>query len=135
MVTGAHDDGCPLSVHSAAAYRASDAVNLHLVGAGFDAVRRWVAVRLDDGASDGTLYDTKRDAVRHQLHEQLCAYVQITPSAMSPCAAESLLGTHRKLYDAGWRLVDPDHQAGGRDLIPRVTREEQVRQVAALLVR
>jgi hypothetical protein len=110
-------------------------VNLHLLGAGFDAVRKFVAVRLDDGSSDGVLYDDKQAAVRHQLHEQLCAYVQITPSAMSVCAAESLLGTHRKLYDAGWRLVDPDHQAGGRDLIPRVTREEQVRQVGALLAR
>ena len=127
-----HDSGCPHTTHSDAARRCSDAVNLHLVALGHEAVRRWVAIRLIDGGSDGVLYDTKRDAVRHQAHEQRCAYVCVAPGGMSPCAAESYLATHRKLYDAGFRLADPDAPHGGRQVIPRLTREDQRAVMARL---
>lgn len=106
-------------------------MNLHLSAIGFDAHKKWVAVRLADGSSDGTLYDSRRDAVRHQLDEQLCAYVCIPPSGMNVCAAESFLATNRKLYDAGFRLTDPDDARGGRDVIPRLRSEDQARQMAA----
>jgi len=133
-----HGDMCPWGItgdeHSDAAKRASSAVNIHLAGAGFDAIRKWVAVRLADGGSDLVLYDTKRDAVRHQLHEQQCAYVSIPPGGMSPCEAESFIAMHRKMYDAGMRLTDPDHQNGGRDLIPALTAEDFRRQYAALKI-
>lgn len=95
-------------------------------------MRKWVAVRLSDGRSDGTLYDLKRDAVRHQPSEQMCAYVRIPPNGMGVCAAESFLAVHRKLYNGGWRLVDPDAQHGGRQVIPRLTQQDQARQTAAL---
>lgn len=131
-----HDPRCPhIARHSDAAKRASDAVNLHLGALGFEAARKWVAIRLSDGRSDGVLYDTRRDAVTHQAHEQLCAYVCITPSGMSVCSAESYLAFHRKAYDAGMRLTDPDDRRGGRDLIPRLTSRDQARQVAALIPR
>lgn len=93
---------------SDAARRCADAVNVHLLGGGQDVVGKWVAVRLSDGGSDGKLYDTKKDAVRFQLHETLCAYVCITPGGMPVKEAESYLRTNRKLYDAGMRLSDPD---------------------------
>lgn len=129
-----HDPGCPvIGAHSDAARHASDAVNLHISAIGFDAVGKWVAVALSDGKSDGTLYDSKRDAVRHQADEQLCAYVRIAPNGMSPCSAESFLATHRKMYRSGFRLADPDAPHGGLDMVPRLTREDQRRQVAALL--
>lgn len=118
--------------HSDAARHASDAVNLHLAAIKFDAVGRWVAVRLMDGHSDGTLYDTKREAVRHQLWERLCAYVCIPPTGMTACQAESFLAMNRRLYSAGFRLVDPDAAHGGREVIPRLTRRDQAGALASL---
>lgn len=91
-----------------AARRCSDAVNLHLTIHGMDAVGKWVAVRLSDGGSDARLYDRKQDAVNHQLHENLCAYICIVPTGMPVEDALSFLRTTRRLYDAGMRLSDPD---------------------------
>lgn len=118
--------------HSDAARHASDAVNLHLSALGFEAVGKWVAIRLMDGRSDGTLYDRKAEAIRHQLFEKLCAYVRIPPGGMNPCQAESYLASHRKMYDAGFRLVDPDAAHGGRDVIPRLTSRDQATALASL---
>jgi hypothetical protein len=134
----AHDLSCPRkdAPHSDAAQRVSDQYNLHLIGAGQDAVRQWFAVALADGRSDGVLYGGKQAAVRHQRHdEDYYAYIQIGPSSMSPCEAASFLGTNRALYDKGMRMADPDHRGGGHELIPRVMVEDQRAQVAALLGR
>lgn len=130
-----HDAGCRKAgqgPHSDAARHASDAVQLHVAALGFEARGKWVAVRLMDGHSDGTLYDSKRDAVRHQLFENLCAYVRIPPTGMNPCQAESFLATHRKLYSAGFRLADPDRVDGGPQMIPRLTRRDHAAQLTAL---
>lgn len=94
-----------LSGYSDAAHRCSDTIRMHIV-AGM--ATRWAAIRLSDGGSDGIAYDTRADAVRHQLHEQLCAYVFIPHDDMSPKAAETFLSVNRKLYDAGMRLIDPE---------------------------
>lgn len=91
-----------------AAKRCSEAVNSQLTFKGTAAIGKWVAIRLSDGGSDNVLYDTKADAVRHQLHENLCAYVCITPDGMSVESALSYMRTNRKLYDKGMRLADPD---------------------------
>jgi len=91
-----------------AARRCSDTVNAMLTFHGENAAGRWVAVRLSDGGSDGVLYDSKEDAVDHQLHETLCAYICILPTGMPVEHAKSYLRTNRKLYDAGMRLSDPD---------------------------
>lgn len=127
-----HDPGCPVKSHSDAARHTSDAVNLHFSALGADAIGKWVAVRLSDGKSDGTLYDSKRDAVRHQSDEKLCAYVCVSPAAMNVCRAESFLKVSRMTYDAGFRLADPDARHGGLDLIPRLTQEDQAAQLARL---
>ncbi len=122
-----HDPGCPRREgydHTDAAKRAADQVHLHLAAIGLDAVRKWVAIRLSDGGSDGTLYDRKQEAVRHQLDEFLCCYVCIPPNGMTICQAESFLRTNRMAYDAGFRLPDPDSVHGGKDLIPRSTVED-----------
>lgn len=94
------------SPYSDAARRCSDAVNLALIGQA-GAAGRWIAVRLSDGGSDGVLYDQKSDAVRHQLHESLCAYIKIPPDGMTPRLAEVFLKFNRQLYDAGMRMQDP----------------------------
>lgn len=100
--------GNPLFRYSDAARRCSDEIALHL-SVDFDhAVNSWIAIRLSDGGSDGVLYDSKAAAIRHQLHETQCAYVQIPPTGMTPRQAENFLSFNRQLYDAGMRIRDPE---------------------------
>jgi hypothetical protein len=91
-----------------AAKRASEAVHVHIFALGHAAIGKWVAIRLADGGSDGKLYDTKAEAVRYQLHENMCAYVCIPPGGMPPEDALVYLRVNRQLYDNGMRLADPD---------------------------
>lgn len=71
---------------------------------------KWIAVRLSDGGYDGTLYDSREDAVRHQLDERFCAYVamQTMISGAKPLDCAIFLEFHRQAYDAGMRLHEPD---------------------------
>ena len=92
-----------------AGQRVSDAVRLQLTVHGVHAIGKWVACALSDGRSDGVLYDTKGDAVAHQLHEQWAMYVCI-PAELSPADAASLLRSNRQLRETGYRLADPDRQ-------------------------
>lgn len=106
-----------------AAKRISDAVNLHLVAnkqeiwevgteGGFDkhgsAVGRWIACKLSDGSSDGVLYETRNDAIKHQLHELQCCYIKIPFDGMSEKDAWHFLKIHRQVYDAGFKMTDPE---------------------------
>lgn len=88
--------------------RLSDAVTLavSLGGAG-----RWVAARLSDGGTDGNIYDTRGDAVRHQLHENQCCYLVIPPTGMPPVEASAYIAFHRRRVEAGMDMVDPEQQA------------------------
>jgi hypothetical protein len=97
----------PLGVYSDRARRCSDIINLHVTALGFGAFGKWAAIRLSDGGSDNVVYDSKADAVRHQLHETQCAYVQIPVGGMTAHHAEIFLEFNVKLYDAGMRLSDP----------------------------
>jgi hypothetical protein len=131
----AHSAGCPSRgmLHSDAAKRVSDTYRLHRTALGGDAVGRFMAVRLDDGSSDGVLYDTKRDAVRHQHHnEQFFAFAAIGPWDMDVCEAETFINTVRVFYDAGLRLPDPQDAHGGPDVVQRVTREDQASLVRSI---
>lgn len=132
MTRPPHVPQCPLKAfhHSDAARRFADEYNLHRIGDQYGSVGKWIAVRLDDGSSDHVLYDTKQDAIRHQHHnEKFYAFVRIVPTTMNVCDAEIYLGSLRKLYDAGFRLTDPDNRHGGPDVIKRITREDQFAQM------
>jgi hypothetical protein len=97
--------------YSDAANRASDTIRLHIIAShlnGVDCTDRWVAIRLSDGGSDGVLYDTRRDAINHQLHEKSCAYIRVPPDDVSPRAAEAFLNFVRQAHDAGMPLADPE---------------------------
>jgi hypothetical protein len=127
-----HDAGCDrarrtaLGGHTDAARRVSDTYRLHRLAAGLDAIGQWFAAALADGTSDGVLYQCKRDAVRHQHHnEQWYAFVCINPGDMSVCDAEEFLAINRMFCDKGLRLSDPDHARGGREVIQRVAAEDQ----------
>lgn len=93
-----------------------------------DLIGQWLAIRLSDGGYDGVAYEHRADAVRHQLHETQCAYVRIPPGGMTPREAEAFLGYHRALYDAGFRLPDPEFAL---PLMP-LTRKDQKRQIRLL---
>jgi hypothetical protein len=96
----------------------------------------YVAIRLSDGGSDQVLYDTKRDAVRHQLHETLCAYFSFRNSLNgfgSYRDAAIFLAWHRAAYDQGWRLPDPDDTHGGPDMVLPTADEHVFNQLARLI--
>lgn len=126
----------PFGFHSDAARRQSDTYRLHRTAAGLDAIGKWFASALADGATDGVLYDSKSDAVRHQHHnEQLYAFICISPGDWTPCEAEEFLGLQRMLYDRGIRLTDPDHIRGGRQVVQRSTVEDQRSLVRSIITR
>lgn len=114
-----------LPQYSDAARRCADIVTLAGVAS---RTGQWLAIRLSDGGYDGVTYDHRADAVRHQLHETQCAYVKIPPGGMTPREAEAFLGYHRALYDAGFRLPDPEFAL---PLMP-LTKKDQMRQIRVL---
>jgi hypothetical protein len=87
---------------------------------------KWAAIRLQDGGSDHVAYDSRSDAVSHQLNPEYCTYILVPPGGMEPREAIAVLSFWRQAYDAGFRAVDP------RDDIPsmplRATEaQEQIR--------
>lgn len=92
-----------------AARRMADEVTLHAVAG---SAGKWCAIRLADATSDHTAYDSRSDAMRHQLHSEHCTYLLIPPGGMSIDVADRVLDFWRQTHDAGFRAVDP------RDDIP-----------------
>jgi hypothetical protein len=92
----------------AAAQRCADEMNAHI------AVYRehlkqgrerpgFVAIRLSDGRSpDHVLYDTRRDATRHQPpYPDGMMYVKVQPRDMTPRMALTILKAHRYAFERG----------------------------------
>lgn len=107
-------------VLSDAARRAADAINGYCAFMDRDELRgKWIAIRLADGSHDGTLYDSKREAVRHQSDEFLCAYTSFRnlPQGTTVREMEIFLRFNRDAYDHGFRLPDPDSQTGGPEVL------------------
>lgn len=122
-----HDRGCPFvgMGHSEASKRVNDTYNLHRTADVHGAIGGWFAAALSDGTSDGQLYPSKKSAIRHQHHNEMYyTYIQITPANMTVCAAEAMLTVARKMYDAGFRMTDPDDMR--REPIKRSTVEDQM---------
>lgn len=111
--------------YSDAARRASDIVNLHVMAGG---VGQWAAIRLSDGGSDGAAYDSREQAIRHQLHPEFCTYVLVPPDGMSPQEAQVVLDYWRALVDANVRDDDP---AMPMPLVP-LTAADRSRQIQIL---
>lgn len=78
----------------------SASVNQHVVDGHS---RSWAAYRLTDGGTDGTAYDTRHDAIGHQLHSQQCVYIRIPFDGMTPVAAFRYMTLIREAYDRGYR--------------------------------
>lgn len=125
-----HNPRCPiinwtaLGDHSDAAKRVADIYNMHRVADPYGCIGSWFACALSDGTSDMVLYDSKRDAIRHQHHnENWYTFIQLVPSTMTPCEAEVMLKVARMLYDAGGRISDGFSK---HDLIKRLGWEDQL---------
>lgn len=90
--------------------RPYDVINTHVVGQGLDATMgKWVAIRLEDGYTDETLYDTKRDAVRTKApFERLYCFLKIPPGGVTHGPLKTFIDFNRQLYEAGAQLSDPD---------------------------
>jgi hypothetical protein len=114
-----------------ACQRLADAVNIHVLaqnaelGNGRDRPG-YVAVRLADGRSDGVLYDTRADAVRHQAHaaDPYFAYIKVGRQMMPPREAWVVLMYHRQAAASGHVLAEeevilPHRLELVRDRIPR----------------
>jgi hypothetical protein len=71
---------------------------------------KWIAVRLNDGGTDGVLYDSRDAAISHQHDERFCAYVCLGSmiSGAKPLDCAIYLEFHRQAYDAGMRLHEPE---------------------------
>lgn len=63
----------------------------------------FVAIRLDDGRSpDGVMYDTRREATRHQPpYPRGMMYMKVNPDFMTPKVALIQLKAHRFAFERG----------------------------------
>jgi len=126
-----HVQYCRTLIHSDEAKRLSDAYTMHRLADPIGNIGRWFAVAIADGTSgdNNTLYDNRLDAITHQHHNEMYyAYIQIVPSNMPVCDAEIYLAAVRNTYAARKSLIDRNHRNGGRDIITRLTVEDQIAQ-------
>ena len=87
-----------------AAQRMADAVNLHCSVQRAELRDRpgYVAINLSDGRSpDGVLYDTRRDAARHNIHDLNVFFVRVGRDSMSPGEALIVLRFNRQARSRG----------------------------------
>lgn len=91
---------------SDAARRISDTVRQAIV----DGHRnRWMAFALEDGHSDGRVYDTRADAVRfHTNKYNRYLYLIVPWDDVTPRAAEVYLKIYRQLEKVGQHPDDPE---------------------------
>ena len=118
--------GCPHPFgHTDDAKRLSDAANLHWAAVEWDSVGKFIAFDLNDGSTDGNLYDSRTDAVRHQSNPYTRGYLHLHPAGMTQCEAEIMLKAARQLNKA----FPAD---SGKEPILRISRENLVSQMRAL---
>lgn len=88
-----------------AAARMRDAINLHVVALALGARERhlcWVAINLSDGRSDGNLYDSRADAVRHtQNKSRGWAYLKVGAERMGERESIIVLQMFRRAFERG----------------------------------
>ena len=111
-----------------AARRMASAVTLAAMNGG---AGRWLAIKLQDGRSDNTLYDDRAAAVAHQLSPEYCTFVLVPPDGMQTGQADRILDFWRQCYDRGFRAVDPRNDIPSMPL----TRPDAIRQIRLLTKR
>jgi hypothetical protein len=95
----------------------SEAVNARITFMQWDEIcNSWMAFSLADGSHDGTIYPTRRDAVRYQSNERNYCFFAFKncPNGITVAEANRFLWYTEKVYEVpGGILPDPDHQFGG----------------------
>lgn len=125
--------------------RISDEINLRLlVEDWFDVKHKWMAFSLQEGRSDGVLYDSFQDAADHQRDERRALYVcfsGIGPSGANQHDCSKLLAFWREAYDAGGRFIDkgnryrmPIMTAAQNDYREALTRDKLSTEIAQFLL-
>jgi hypothetical protein len=98
--------------NSDAAKRMADTIALHQTALSKDELLagRYVAIRLADGGSDQTAYDTRAEAIAHQINNpSRCGYFRVPLERWNAQTCDVLLWYVRGCYDSGFR-EDPAHQ-------------------------
>lgn len=111
---------------SDAAKRFSDGINAMLTfNKAYEIRYHWLAVKLEDGSVDSTIYDTRVDAIKHQSDERLYCYFPIGNflSGLKPADAQLILDLQRHAYDQGFRITDEQVP----DIIPTVPQVDMMR--------
>lgn len=90
--------------------RIAGEINLHLLVTDWSEIKNnWMAFSLQDGRSDGVLYDSHPDAADHQKDERRALYVcfsGIGPNGAVQMECAKLLHFWREAYKAGGRFID-----------------------------
>lgn len=110
-----------------AARRMSDTINLKITCQPWDVLANgYMAFRLDDGSSNGTIYDSKADAVRftdEKRHAYFCFRTAMAGANARDC--QLFLDMNRAAADAGIPLAEPaTRRAGSTSLILPVTAHD-----------
>lgn len=111
--------------------RISDTINQVIADHGWWEIRsKFLAFRISDGQWDGAIYDTKRDAVRHQSNEFQAMYLCMRGlgHGANPRECAVFLKYNRDLYDRGFRMPDPDAVNGGRDIVMQAWQRDSYRR-------
>ena len=99
-----HEESMARLADAAARFR--DTMHLHQQALPRDqllARRAWVAIRLSDGGSDNTTYESRTEAIKHQIFSTQCGYLPVPLERIDLYTADSLLWYWEKMYDAGHR--------------------------------
>jgi hypothetical protein len=111
--------------------RIADTFIMHRLADPIGNVGKFFAVRLQDGTTDNELYDSMESARLHigrRDDEDRWMYIQIVPAMLPARDAAILLRAQRKMHDKGIRTSS----MGGRVMIPRVSREDQISQLRSI---
>jgi hypothetical protein len=120
--------------HLDEARRISDTTILAWTVYGWDGyVGKWMAFALQTGRSDNVVYPTKLAAMQHSLNEKHYMYLNMHPGGMTVCEAHIMLTLHRRARSRDIMTPRLDLPHGGRDIIPRIAREDIHAQLRALM--
>jgi len=91
----------------------ADTINLTLISFPWDTlVHTWMAFRLDNGETDGVKYETKADAVKHQIDERwFCFFcMRRAMGGVTARDCQLFINVHRYVYDTGGTaaFIEPD---------------------------
>lgn len=111
--------------------RISDEYLMHRLADPIGNLGMFMAVKLQDGTSDHSLYssmDEARRVIGQRDDEDRWFYIQIVPSQLPARDASIMLRAQRKMYDAGIRQRSMD----GKVMIPRLAREDHTAQLRSM---